>query len=243
MKGPVFSPNITAVVTGGNNGVISAFSTSPCAGQANGATPGGGGAMLTDYSPPAMGNFLCAPLAVPELKSFTVRADERSISLSWTMISIGNISAYEVERSVNQVNYSAIARLSNDGKYLFAISDNDSFTGTIFYRLKIIRNNGTISYSQIIHVTRKGNHVFYQLNVFPNPVRHELKVSTVVKRNVVAQLTLLNAAGQSIYHDQVTLLSGNTTFVVPVSQLSPGVYLLILEAPGIQERRKFIRKN
>jgi hypothetical protein len=243
MKGPIFSPNVSAVVTGGSNGAISVFSTAPCVGQANGATPGANGATLTDYMPPARGNFLCAPLSSPELKSFTARADQKNISLSWTMVSIDNISAYEVERSVNQVNYSAIAYVNNDGKYIFAMSNNDPFIGTIFYRLKIIRKNGMISYSQIIHVTRKGNHGFYQLNVFPNPVRHELKVSTVVKRNVVAQLTLFNASGQSIYHDQVTLLSGNSTFVVPVSQLSPGVYLLILEAPGIKERRKFIRKN
>lgn len=242
MKASIAS-NVSATVDGGNNGVISALSTAPCAGQANGATAGGAGSALADYSLPAVGNIVCVPLPVPELKSFKARIEQKNISLWCAMTSIDNIRAYEIERSADQVNYSAVAHILNEGKYSFTIYDDGSFTGTVYYRLKLIRYNGTVAYSPITHITKNANEIFNLIHVFPNPATTQLRVITLVKKNMVTQFNIFDAAGRRVYHQQIKLPAGYTTLSIPVTQLSNGVYWLLLEAPGMRERRKFIKSN
>ncbi|MBC7829312.1 MAG: T9SS type A sorting domain-containing protein, partial [Chitinophagaceae bacterium] len=243
MKGAVFSPNLIADITGGSNGVISAFSSAPCIGLANGATSGGNGSAISDYVAPAFGSFLCAPLPVPELKFFRARAEEKAISLGWTMVSIDNIRGYEVQRSIDQVNYSTIAHLRNDGNYTFSINDLDKLGGTFFYRLKLIRTNATVGYSTIIAITKNQQAAFDQLSIFPNPAIHQIKVSAIAKKSTVTKLNIFNASGQRVYHYEYRISAGYILLTVPVDQLSAGVYWLMLEADGLRERKKFIRAN
>ena len=244
MSGATFSPNITSSLSGGANGVVSTLTTvTACHGSANGATPGGNGSELTGYVRPATGNFLCAPLPVAELKSFKARAEGSNISLEWIMTKIDDISMYEVEHSIDQVSYSAVARVANNGSYTFTVKDQGDYSGTIFYRLKIVRNNGTTAYSPIVHVTKNVNPLFNQVNIFPNPAIHQLTVSVLAKKAVSTQFSVFNVSGQKVYHQQLKLVAGYTTISVPVGQLAPGVYWLMLEANGISERKKFVKSN
>lgn len=244
MKGSTFSPNVTTNVSGGANGVVSALtSLVACRGSANGATPGVTGSALTGYVPPALGSLLCVPLPVPQLRSFKGRADIHAVLLEWVMTNIDDIRSYEVERSIDQVTYSAVVRVANNGEYSFTVKDQGEYSGTVFYRLKILHNNGTIAYSPIIHVTKNVNSLFNQLNLFPNPVTTQLKVSVLARKPMTTQLTVFNVSGQRVFQQQVKIMAGYTTLPITVSHLKAGVYWLMVEANGVQERRKFIKRN
>ena len=243
MQGSSLLPNVTATLTAGANGVISPLSTSPCVGQANGATGGDAGSALTDYLVPAMGSLMCSSLPIAELKFFKARTDEKDISLWWSMNSIENIRVYEVERSVDQVHFSTIAYLDNNGNYSFSIKDKDNLSGTVFYRLKVIHTDGRVSYSTVLPVTKILTAAFSELNIFPNPAVHQLKITTHVRNTLSTRLSVFNSSGQLVYQQQYRLAAGYNTITIPVSQFSPGVYWLSLEGNGMQERKKFIRTN
>ena len=244
MKGSTLFPNVTTNLSGGANGVVSALtSLVACRGSANGATPGTSGSALSGYVPPAVGSLLCIPLPVSELRSFKARADIHAVLLEWVMTNIDDIRSYEVERSIDQVTYSAVVRVANNGQYAFTVKDPSEYSGTVFYRLKIQRHNGTTAYSPIIYVTKNVNSLFNQLHVFPNPVTNQLKVSVLARTAITTHLTVFNVSGQKVYHQQVKIMAGYTTVPITVSDLKPGVYWLMVEANGVQERRKFIKTN
>ena len=159
------------------------------------------------------------------------------------MSNIDDIVSYEVERSIDQVNYSAVVRVVNNGNYVFTVQDQGDYTGTIYYRLKIRRSNGTTAYSPIVHVTKNVNSFFNQLNLFPNPVTHQLQVSVLARTNATTHFTVFNVSGQRVYHQQLKIMAGYTTVPITVSHLTPGVYWLMVETNGIQERRKFIKTD
>lgn len=244
VKGGAALPNVATTLNGGSNGVISTLTTVvACRGQANGATSGTVGQALVDYVPPALGNFLCTPLAVPELKFFKGRYENKTNVLWWTMTSIDDVSSYELERSVDQVSFTGIGSVANNGKYSFSIIDARSSLGTTYYRLKIIRQNGSISYSSIVIITHHVSSVFNQVTVFPNPATHRLNLSIVTSKNASARIAVYNASGQRTFDRQIRLSAGYQTLSVPVSQYTPGIYLLTLDADGVSERKKFIKIN
>jgi Secretion system C-terminal sorting domain len=242
-KGPGALPNVSTTLTGGNNGVISPLATSPCVGQANGATAGNAGNAIAGYTAPAMGSLVCSPLPISQLKFFKARAEEKDISLWWNMRSIEDIQGYEVERSNDQVTYSLIAYVRNNGSYAFSITDKDNLSGTVFYRLKLIHADGTVAYSAIVPVTKTPNTAFSGLNIFPNPVAEQLKVSMRVRNSVKASISIFNSSGQLVHQEQHALAAGYNIITIPVSRLSRGVYWLLLEGNGMQERKRFIRHN
>ena len=234
---------VNVVVTAGGNGVISALSSGGCAGQTNGATPGSVGSAITGYVPPVGANVLCVPLAITELQFFKGRAGQDVNSLWWTMNSISTISSYEIERSVDQVSFSTIARFVNNGNYSFSIDDHDNPSGTTFYRLKIIRRNGSASYSAIISIIRNIDGVLSQLHIFPNPATDQLKVSTLLKKAASVQISIFNVSGQRVFDSRMRFPAGYTTIPVTSSQLANGIYWIVVEAEGLKHRRKFIKSN
>ena len=106
-----------------------------------------------------------------------------------------------------------------------------------------MRNDGTSAYSPILPVSRSVNGLFTQVNLYPNPVIHQLKVSILSKKPSVSQVAIFNASGQRVYNQQSKFVAGYTTIQIPVSHLTNGVYWLMLESGGTQERRKFVKAN
>jgi hypothetical protein len=244
MKGAPFSPLVSGIVSGGTNGVVSMLSgIAACRGMANGATSGGSGATLTNYVPPPMGNFICAPLFVAELKSFDGKFDQNNILLKWTMHTTENINAYEVERSIDQVYYTKIARVINNNNYAFKAIDKELLTGTAYYRLKLIYTNGHTGYSRIIALTGTVKDAIEKFTLFPNPVSQELNVTTFSHKNLTTKLSIFNTSGHRIYMANYKITPGYTKFTVPVKTLSTGVYWLLLETNGSQEGKLFIKQK
>lgn len=241
MKGASISPNVTAAVNGGNNGVISLFTNGPCAGQANGAAPGGGGTSIAGYVPPAMGNFLCAPLSSPELDFFNAKADEQHVSLTWQMNSIANVKMYEVERSFDLVSYSKVIAIKDNGKYLFSTNDHYTLSGTVSYRLKITRNNGAIVYSPLVSISRNTRNILSEIKLFPNPVRDQLTIAAFINESTTIQLSIFNTSGQLLSQQESLQARGLNQLSLSTAKLSPGVYWLMVEVNGMRERKKFIK--
>lgn len=244
MKGTTAFANLATSILAGNNGVVSALSgVAACQGQANGAGAGGSGAALVNYELPALGNFLCTPLAVSELKSFQAKAERKNVILYWTMTDISSISAYEIQRSIDQVSYRSVVQVRNSGQFQVTVSDTLTFSGSIFYRLKLIRKNGSIAYSQVVLVSKPLDNVIDLVRVFPNPAKQSIHITVVGSKALTVGVMIYNGAGQQILIQKFRIARGQNTLSIPVSSLAPGIYWLMLDGEGMNERRKFIRTN
>ena len=233
---------MNAIVTGGSNGVISAFTTSPCAGQSNGATAGNNGTAIAGYVRPAFGNFICAPLSTSQLDYFRARVLDNSVVVTWQMNNTTGMKSYEVERSFDLVSYVKVDARNNDGTSKFTSVDNLNFNGTIRYRLKMIFENGTSVYSTVVPVTRIVNNGFTEMRLMPNPVRDQLTVTAFISSPAKMQLSIFNSSGQLLYKKQYFHFQGYLKTPIPTSTLAPGIYWLMVEGNGSRERKKFIKK-
>ena len=240
-SGGAITAGVNTVVTAGGNGVISASSSGGCAGQANGATPGDAGTAIFGYIPPAYGNLICTPLSIPELQFFRGRLATDMVELSWNLSSIANIATYEIERSTSQASFSKVKQIANNGTFSFTANDELPVSGTVFYRLKIIRKDGSIGYSQVITLTRSLDEVVQQLNVFPNPTSSVLKVGLLLRETVAVRLSIVNVSGQILHHTTVRTSAGSNVISIPVASLANGVYWVIVDTDGFNHRRKFIK--
>lgn len=88
-----------------------------------------------------------------KLKSFT--AEKKSPSenvLKWTADGIALVTNFQVERSTDSINFSAISVLETGVWYkdsILSYTDNLTAGGDFYYRLKILKSDNTVEYSQI----------------------------------------------------------------------------------------------
>lgn len=97
-------------------------------------------------------NYTSSGVVEVEIKSFTASlALDKSIELNWTTTLENNIENIIIERSTNNINFTAIDTVlaKNKGKAtaLYKYNTLKADTGIYYYRLQIVRTDGKLSYS------------------------------------------------------------------------------------------------
>jgi hypothetical protein len=243
MKGASSIPGVSSVLTGGINGTVHAsVGIVACAGQAAGATQGGGGASITGYILPVSAPLICTPLPLPELRSFTAQVRQQQVVVQWTMHQVAGIAAYEVERSIDKVHFTSMAHIDNMGDYRMLITDREKISGTSFYRLKITRTNNTVAWSAVVKVTHQVADLLQWVNLFPNPATQNIRVTVLAKKNMTITVSAYSTNGQRLLEKPFKLSPGYSTVYLPLSTLSPGVYWLAMEYEGVRVMKPFVKK-
>jgi endonuclease I len=155
-----------------------------------------------------------------------------NVELNWAAANEINFNRYEVQRSVNGTSFETIGTLKarNAGKY--AYTDNVAALGDrrLYYRLKLIDNDGSSKYSAVYSVHVKANTPF---QVYPNPASSSLTIE-LGSTPFTGSISISDMTGRILISKQVQQVSG--AFLLPVQQLSTGRYQLKLmssKATGI----------
>lgn len=101
---------------------------------------------------------------------FTASRNTQSVIINWKSVSEKNLSAYEIERSSNGIDFVAIGRRSAEQKAseaTYSFIDNQPLNGNAYYRLKAIDSDGTFIYSAVVSITFKQTG---KTQVYPNPL-------------------------------------------------------------------------
>ena len=148
--------------------------------------------------------------------------------LQWATASEINTLSFTIERSTNGLDYYAIGTENAKGAsdYSF-IDDNVTGTSVFYYRLQILDNDGSISYSPIVSIAINGNKDF---KVYPNPAKNFINVESNGASNGLIILT--DFAGRTILASK---LNGNSLQQISLGNVSKGIYSLsIITANGKQ---------
>jgi hypothetical protein len=157
--------------------------------------------------------IITVPLAA-NLLDFKGQNTEGPNQLTWRTESEVNAAYFEVERSQNGQKFNKMATVKAFGKAnTYVLEDKNSSQNTVYYRLKMVDNNGSFDYSKIIalHANIHKN-VLY---IFPNPVTQFLTIETTDE----GDRQVVNLLGQ-------TVLRSKATQQLDVSALPSGTYLL-----------------
>ncbi|MFK7946914.1 MAG: LamG-like jellyroll fold domain-containing protein [Saprospiraceae bacterium] len=164
----------------------------------------------------------CAVLPV-ELTTFNVRQVEQEVLLTWQTASEENNRGFEVERSIDGINFEKIGFIAGNGTTVevsnYNFFDENPINGINYYRLKQLDFDEQFEYSEIRSVSIGiGNDKMVQ--IYPNPVQNELTI-----QDGIGNITIFNALGQPIRQitNEESLRTINTT------DLPKGIYILQLQ--------------
>ena len=164
-----------------------------------------------------------APLPI-KLSAFSANLKSAAVMLNWTSQLESMASHYGVEKSGDGKNFNTIGTIAAFGnsssplKYSF---DDKNFSGTGYYRLKLVDVDGKFSYSKVLYVNG-GSGSSTTLSVFPNPFRSDVQLkginaSDVNKNNI----RVFNVEGKAVNY---TVTGANSIAID--ANLPKGVYIL-----------------
>ena len=185
------------------------------------------------------GTFVPLPL---NLIRFSGALTGRSATLNWTTTGEKNTAVFAIERSYDGSRYAAVGNVpaqknSADKKnYVFTDGDAWAETGTkVYYRLKMIDQDGKFNYSEVITFSRKNE---YKLLVYPNPVKDELRLTINTGDRKQLSLQIFDEGGKQVYQQKLTGNGGNNNYGISVAQWAKGTYYLnVITEDGVETSR------
>jgi hypothetical protein len=170
-----------------------------------------------------------------KLLSFTGKKEGGINQLNWVTTSEINTNLFEIAYSTDGVNFNTIGNVNAKGNSQinnYQFSHNIGNT-TAFYRLKMIDNDGTFKYSDII-IIREGK--VDDVSIYPNPFDHEIKIVNTYKN---ASYILYDMLGKQIKKD-VLRLGTNT---VDLKIFVKGIYAISIMQNGIVVKTEKVVKK
>jgi hypothetical protein len=181
-----------------------------------------------------------------QLSSFTGETDNAVNYLKWTTQSEQNSSHFEIERSVDAINFEKIGRVnamgvSNQVKQ-YSFNDVNPIRGMNYYRLKMVDIDGTNSNSNTIALEIKGKETIFVF--FPNPTTDVVSYQYEAETNESLNMEVVNALGQVVISQNRNVRIGTNSISVNMSELAPGAYTVRVkhQKTGVTNSEKIIKK-
>lgn len=167
------------------------------------------------------------------LISFAGSKQNNDVLLQWKTANEINVNRFEVQRSDNGVDFTAIGTvLAGGSAYSFPDVNTFSSRAVVFYRLKSIDADARFTYSTIIKLNKQ---VSGLITAYPNPVKDVLSI-TGLKQN--GMVSLFNAEGKLLHQQTVSA----QTIIVDMSMYAKGIYLLQYKAEEAVVSQKIIKE-
>ena len=161
--------------------------------------------------------------------------------LNWTDSGLNANVYYEIERStvstdfkkIGSVSVNATPQITND----YTFKDLDPVNGTNFYRIKLVANDGTIGYSQVVKV----NFNLKKVEIFPNPAHKQIFIrnNKNFSNGKNLNIRLLDFEGKVLYKRNAITTGVDMIKVDIPPAVSNGMYLLMItNSNGEQQGEK-----
>jgi hypothetical protein len=179
------------------------------------------------------------PLPI-KLISFTAKPQNEKVVLNWTTASETNNDYFEVERSVDGIEFMSIARQRGAGNSTeinnYEDIDNHPLNGISYYRLKQTDYDGQFSYSDLVSVRFKSNNDL-SVYAFPVPATDFINVYCEGKTGVY-NIRVIQPDGRIIK----TISSASSKTVIDLGDMLSGIYFLEVYENDINKTIRIIKK-
>ncbi len=161
-----------------------------------------------------------SPLPV-RLASFNSKvSEENTVNLTWTTTNESNFNRFEIQRGKSPTLFERIGIMDPKGTEQsysnYHYSDTPHWTGEVYYRLKMIDNDGTYSYSRIINANI--NHL-NKISIFPNPAYENIEITGP---HNLGEIAIYNLQGIKVFENNYE----NATGTINIESLPKGLYVL-----------------
>jgi hypothetical protein len=162
-----------------------------------------------------------------KLLSFNATEDQQGVALNWSAANQEGLEYYDAQKSLDGINWKNIGNVMVASQNIrsYSLTDFESNQGSVFYRLKLVGVNGSLTYSKVLEVTSKEKEA---ANIKLNTVFNtSINLQISVPENDEYSLALYSVAGNKIVQKDNNFQSGTNYFTidVPVS-VARGIYVL-----------------
>lgn len=167
--------------------------------------------------------YLALPLT---LLSFNGNATPAGNVLKWTTANEIHTSHFEIQRSSDGIFFETIGIVNAKGAEAenedYTFLDDQPLAQQNLYQLKMLDEDGTFQFSEIVNITSLFND---QFEVYPNPVNGILTIKGDWESN--AALQIIDMAGNIIYTKHTTSII-DSVLQVDFNNYAPGIYIVQL---------------
>jgi hypothetical protein len=169
------------------------------------------------------------------LLSFTGVRNNPVVNLKWIASGEITVSRFEIERSMNQLQFTQIgitAAINSSLNITYNWTDQAPAEGKSFYRLKMIDQDGVFTYSNIIEIDINPDN--NEISIYPNPVTGNslnLLMNGQPKGEYV--VGIYNNIGERVMISTIIHDGSNSVKTIPLNRLpQPGTYYMEVIGPG-----------
>lgn len=167
--------------------------------------------------------------------SFRAQKMNNDIQLSWLSSSGINADRYELERSTDGSNFLLAGQVSGTTGTDYSFTDAGAAGLTVsklFYRLRIIGQQGDAEYSNVV-VVPLNKQALFVTGIGPNPFSDKLTINLNLPSKGKLGVKITDVAGKELYNKKSEMLNGYSAVTIgEVSMFSGGVYLLSVNFNG-----------
>ena len=176
-----------------------------------------------------------SPLPVNFL-SFDIQSSNDGNTLFWESGVSKTIARFFIEKSNDGINFKTVGIVESSlliGQSPYHFVDLQVH-GNIYYRLKMVFNNGSSQYSSVVKAD--GDYVGKnKINISPNPAKSFLNVQFTKTDNKINTIQLFGGDGKVYKTQHYQLNPGNVTVNINLNGLVKGMYILRVEGIGTQK--------
>ena len=160
--------------------------------------------------------------------------------MNWEVEQAVDFSHFEIEQSSDGLTFSTIGRTTfSASQSLYKYTQSPVTTPNNYYRLKLVNQDGSYRYSNIILL--KIASALKELTVYPQPAREYININIAARQNQRVMIRVFNSSGVAVKDERVQLNTGNNSFLIDNLQiLTPGLYILKTTIDGKSVSKKIV---
>ncbi len=178
-----------------------------------------------------------------ELLSFTGRNINGINELAWKTATEENSDFFEIQKSIDGVNFARIGVVDAAGESLVTLSytfeDAMPAIGNNYYRLRMVDLDGTFEYSNVVTIATR---LYGDISVYPVPANDAIYVAYESDNTSEIQIQVVSFVGQTLLTRTENTVQGLNSFELDISQLATGTYLIqITNEDGLPISKRFVK--
>lgn len=168
--------------------------------------------------------------------------------LNWKTTLEMNTKEFIVEKSFDGITFSYLATVAakgsnNNDTNLYDLIDKSPYPGNNYYRLKIVDNDNSFNYSNIV-LLKTDKQAFAVTKMFPNPVHSTYNIEIIADKAKNINIELFDVIGKKVLSQSLNLQAGINEKQITLFALAAGAYVVQLrdETGNVIKKAKIVKE-
>jgi hypothetical protein len=164
----------------------------------------------------------CSGLLPVDFTDVSAKPTQDFVAINWTVANEINVATYQIERSLNAIDFKKIGSRNANNNLSYTYNDYDLQNAEmVYYRIKSVDVNGSTKQSKIVAVKL---HNKSGVLVYPNPTNNVLNVRLLNAFTNNSSFQVIDITGKVLLQTNVKV--GQSTLELNVANLASGKYFL-----------------